>query len=365
MFSVADLLTLHDMLKPRAPIVFDFHHWRFCTGGMTSEEALRAAMSTWPPGIRPVVHWSESQGGKAAHAHSDYIGQLGRLNLHGLDAEVDVMVESKAKELSILLYRDILKNGNAGREAFFQGIDEIEEEAARVEAARAEGREVELEPLPSVTLEGVEIIPVNDKRLHGRSQRRNKAKVAARASASKLASQQSLSQHSDGEDAAAPTPAKRKRRTKEEIEADKVAKAAAKAAREAAKAEAAAGAAKAAGKQAKPAAKQAKAMAKQAASMAVVEPATPAVKAKTSRAPSKKRLAAAVAAAEEAAAVEEQVGALAARAGAVAEAVAEEPAKKAKGKKAAAGKAVPTAELVEPATPQPAATGKRRRVQAA
>lgn len=37
---------------------------------MTSEEALKAAMSTWPSGMRPVVHWSESQGGKIAHAHS-------------------------------------------------------------------------------------------------------------------------------------------------------------------------------------------------------------------------------------------------------------------------------------------------------
>jgi len=46
-----------------------------------------------------------------------------------------------------------------------------------VEEARAVGREVELEPLPSVVLEGVEIIPVNDKRLHGRSQRRNKTQV--------------------------------------------------------------------------------------------------------------------------------------------------------------------------------------------
>lgn len=50
-------------------------------------------------------------------------------------------------------------------------------ESRQVEEARAVGREVELEPLPSVVLEGVEIIPVNDKRLHGRSQRRNKTQV--------------------------------------------------------------------------------------------------------------------------------------------------------------------------------------------
>ena len=35
----------------------------------------------------------------------DYIGQQGRLNLHGMDADIDVMIESKAKELSVLLYR--------------------------------------------------------------------------------------------------------------------------------------------------------------------------------------------------------------------------------------------------------------------
>ena len=31
------------------------------------------AISTWPAGVRPVVHWSESQEGRIAHAHSDYI----------------------------------------------------------------------------------------------------------------------------------------------------------------------------------------------------------------------------------------------------------------------------------------------------
>lgn len=275
MFSVRDLLRLHDMCAPHLPIVFDFHHWRFCTGDMTSEEALRAAVGTWPKGVRPVVHWSESQGGKIAHAHSDYIGQQGRLNLHGMDAEIDVMIESKAKELSILLYRDIIQNGLAGREMFFQGIDEIEEEATRVEVAKAAGEAVELEPLPTLELEGAEIIPVNDKRLHGRSQRRNKAQAAARAASSKLASQQSgegavagaepaaagdtpskpakrqrktKSQGSDGAAAGAepstdgdtPSKPRKPRRSKEEIEAEKAQKAAAKVAREAARAQRAA-----------------------------------------------------------------------------------------------------------------------------
>ncbi len=39
-------------------------------------------------------------------AAQDYIGQQGRLNLHGMDAHVDVMIESKAKELALLRLRD-------------------------------------------------------------------------------------------------------------------------------------------------------------------------------------------------------------------------------------------------------------------
>ena len=42
-------------------------------GGQTQEEALRDALTTWPKGVRPIVHWSESQEGRKPHAHSDYI----------------------------------------------------------------------------------------------------------------------------------------------------------------------------------------------------------------------------------------------------------------------------------------------------
>ena len=61
-------------------------------------------MSTWPNGIVPAVHYSES---RAEHlldesikpqAHSDIINDLP--NTYG--KEVDVMVEAKSKELSIL-----------------------------------------------------------------------------------------------------------------------------------------------------------------------------------------------------------------------------------------------------------------------
>ena len=102
MYSVKDLMYIHE--KIGIPIVFDYHHHKFCTGDLTEEEALKLAVSTWPKDITPVVHYSES---KALHennpkekpqAHSDYITALP--NTYELD--VDIMVEAKAKELAIL-----------------------------------------------------------------------------------------------------------------------------------------------------------------------------------------------------------------------------------------------------------------------
>lgn len=55
-------------------------------------------------GVRPVVHWSESQAGRKPHAHSDFVS--GPLRLYGLEGEVDVMIESKAKELALQKLRD-------------------------------------------------------------------------------------------------------------------------------------------------------------------------------------------------------------------------------------------------------------------
>jgi UV DNA damage endonuclease len=104
MYSVKDLMYIHERIG--IPIVFDYHHHGFQTGGLSEQEALELAMSTWPNGITPMVHYSES---KRLHegndklkeqAHSDYINQLP--NLYGNN--VDVMVEAKAKELSILPY---------------------------------------------------------------------------------------------------------------------------------------------------------------------------------------------------------------------------------------------------------------------
>jgi UV DNA damage endonuclease len=102
MYSVKDLMYIHK--HTGIPIVFDYHHHQFCTGGLTEEEALKLAATTWPDGIRQEVHYSES---KALHennqkekpqAHSYLINALP--NTYGLD--LDIMVEAKGKELAIL-----------------------------------------------------------------------------------------------------------------------------------------------------------------------------------------------------------------------------------------------------------------------
>lgn len=101
MYSVKDLMYIHE--KIGIPIVFDYHHHKFNTGGWTEEEALKVAVSTWPRGITPVVHYSESKSVEMGdskikpQAHSDYIKSLPDTYGEG----VDVMVESKMKELAI------------------------------------------------------------------------------------------------------------------------------------------------------------------------------------------------------------------------------------------------------------------------
>jgi len=87
------------------PIVFDYHHHKFCTGGQSEEEALRLAISTWGD-IKPVVHYSESkalnEGLKVKmQAHSDYY--VNKVETYGLD--LDIMMECKAKELAVMKYK--------------------------------------------------------------------------------------------------------------------------------------------------------------------------------------------------------------------------------------------------------------------
>tara|TARA_R110000744_G_scaffold66913_2_gene136700 strand:- start:73 stop:708 length:636 start_codon:yes stop_codon:yes gene_type:complete len=116
------------------PIVFDYHHHQFCTGDMTEEQAIKLAAKTWG-NVKQCTHYSESRrreqtlivedimaknkiteqtlqdwptiakmykevGKIRVQAHSDYI--VDEINDYGLD--IDVVVESKAKELAVQGY---------------------------------------------------------------------------------------------------------------------------------------------------------------------------------------------------------------------------------------------------------------------
>ena len=91
------------------PIVFDFYHHKFCTGGLTEQEALELALSTWPKDITPCTHYSESRRKEhldesiRAQAHSDLI--YNKIPTYG--HEFDCVVEAKHKELAIVNYNKL------------------------------------------------------------------------------------------------------------------------------------------------------------------------------------------------------------------------------------------------------------------
>ena len=107
MYSVKDL---YDGVycKIGIPIVFDYHHHKFCTGELSEQQALELAISTWG-NITPVVHYSESRSIEQEddkirpQAHSDYV--LDYIDTY--DNCVDIMVEAKAKELAVLKYKEL------------------------------------------------------------------------------------------------------------------------------------------------------------------------------------------------------------------------------------------------------------------
>ena len=107
MYSVKDLY--YGIYKEIGiPIVFDYHHHKFCTGGMSEQEALEMALSTWGD-IKPVTHYSESRRDEQkdetirVQAHSDYV--YDKIEMYGND--FDIMVEAKAKELAVDRYLEL------------------------------------------------------------------------------------------------------------------------------------------------------------------------------------------------------------------------------------------------------------------
>ena len=81
------------------------YHHKFCTGGLTEQEALELALSTWH-GITPCTHYSESRRKEQldesikAQAHSDLVYK--EIPTYG--NEFDCVIEAKHKELAVLNY---------------------------------------------------------------------------------------------------------------------------------------------------------------------------------------------------------------------------------------------------------------------
>ncbi|RYC69537.1 UV DNA damage repair endonuclease UvsE [Spirosoma sordidisoli] len=102
LYSVRDLVPVHERIG--TPIVFDYFHHSLHPDGLTEQEAFLMAYDTWD--VRPVVHYSNSrrdyEDPKArAEAHADWL--YTPANTYG--REVDIVFESKMKELSIMRLR--------------------------------------------------------------------------------------------------------------------------------------------------------------------------------------------------------------------------------------------------------------------
>jgi UV DNA damage endonuclease len=98
-YTTKDLIYIHE--KTNIPIVFDYHHHNCHNEGTNTKDALEIAVATWPKDITPIVHISEPRDEQNFRAHHDFVQN--EVNTYGYD--LDLMFESKAKELSVLEYR--------------------------------------------------------------------------------------------------------------------------------------------------------------------------------------------------------------------------------------------------------------------
>lgn len=103
MFTVRDLAEGVSS-RTGVPVVMDFHHASIHRSeGLSEEQELRLAASTWPVGIRPVTHYAESardrEGTKTGvAAHSKFVD--GPVPHYGIAH--DCVVEAKMKEQAVL-----------------------------------------------------------------------------------------------------------------------------------------------------------------------------------------------------------------------------------------------------------------------
>jgi UV DNA damage endonuclease len=103
-YSIGDLvhgLSAHTGI----PIVFDYHHHWCYDDPMPEKDALYLAATTWPEGIRQLVHYSSCKkihedSSVVNRAHADHIYE--KINSYGLSIDVDL--EAKAKDHALQNY---------------------------------------------------------------------------------------------------------------------------------------------------------------------------------------------------------------------------------------------------------------------
>jgi UV DNA damage endonuclease len=118
-FTIDDCVRLHHSLG--IPVIFDHQHHRLNPGSLDEVAAARAALATWPSGVSPKIHFSSPRldgrivgRGKNARLeapllrqHADFIDPFTFAGFVSAlaDADFDVMLEAKAKDLALLKLR--------------------------------------------------------------------------------------------------------------------------------------------------------------------------------------------------------------------------------------------------------------------
>ena len=126
-YSAADVLKVHEATG--VTCVWDYqHHWCFNPEGLEMGATLRRFAATWPAGVRPKMHFScartemreikrkNRKTGKPEivlqppiwTGHADYNNPFESIQFLRsiVDVDVDIMLESKAKDLSLIRLRN-------------------------------------------------------------------------------------------------------------------------------------------------------------------------------------------------------------------------------------------------------------------
>lgn len=106
-YSVIDLLEVYQATG--TPICFDSHHHTFNEGDLSMDDAFEASCATWPDGIKPLQHLSNTDPSVAngsfpeRRKHSDMIHYIPQCQLQALrDDTVDVEIEAKLKNVAVM-----------------------------------------------------------------------------------------------------------------------------------------------------------------------------------------------------------------------------------------------------------------------